>query len=64
MKPGDVLWNALLTPHWVNATSEPALSLNFSLRGLRRNGKLCRHEQEFLDWQEREQVSNTVADQY
>ncbi len=52
MNPGDVLWNTLLTPHWVEASDEPAVSLNFSLRGLRRGGKLCRHEQELVDWQQ------------
>lgn len=50
MQPGDVLWNALLTPHWVEATDEVAYSLNLSHGGLRLNGRLCRHEQELEDW--------------
>ncbi len=55
MRPGSVLWNCLLTPHWVEAVSEPACSLNFSWFGLRRHGKLCRHEEELLAWQARQQ---------
>ena len=51
MNPGDVLWNALLTPHWVDASDEPACSINFSLRGLRHRGRLCRHEQELVERQ-------------
>ena len=61
MKPGDILWNALLTPHWVEAADEPALSLNISLRGLRRRGKLCRHEQELVDWQTAQDQAENVG---
>ena len=50
MKPGDVLWNALLTPHWVEAANEVAMSVNISHGGLRLNGKLCPHEQELADY--------------
>jgi hypothetical protein len=50
MKPGDVLWNALLTPHWVEASDTVAYSINISHGGLRLNGRLCRHEQELEDW--------------
>jgi hypothetical protein len=50
MRPGDVLWNTLLTPHWVEATEETAYSLNLSHGGLRLNGRLCRYEQELEDW--------------
>jgi hypothetical protein len=49
MKPGDVLWNALLTPHWVEASEEAAMSINVSHGGLRLNGRLCPHEQELED---------------
>lgn len=48
MRPGDVLWNVLLTPHWVEAGEEVALSVNISHGGLRHQGKLSRHEQELV----------------
>lgn len=48
MHPGDVLWNALLTPHWVEAGDEVALSINLSHGGIRLNGQLCPHEAELL----------------
>ncbi|MCZ7646491.1 MAG: hypothetical protein M5U26_14605 [Planctomycetota bacterium] len=44
LKPGDALWNQILTPHWVDATDEPACSLNLSHGLLRREGKLCPNE--------------------
>lgn len=40
MKPGDVLWNPILIPHWVYAGDETAYSLNISHGGLRLNGEL------------------------
>ncbi|MCF7689868.1 MAG: hypothetical protein K9N01_16375 [Cephaloticoccus sp.] len=46
MKPGDVLWNALLTPHWVEAGDEVAMSINLSHGGIRFRGELCPHERE------------------
>ena len=52
MQPGDVLWNTFLTPHWVEATDTVSYSINLSHGGLRLDGKLCRHEQELLDWRE------------
>ena len=44
MPPGTVLWNQLLTPHWVDAgdDGEPAMSLNISHGGLRCDGVLSR----------------------
>ena len=51
LKPGDVLWNALLTPHWVEASDQVAYSLNLSHGGLRLNGKLAQHEEELEQWQ-------------
>jgi len=50
MAPGDVLWNQLLTPHWVEASDEPAMSINLSHGGLRLNGELCRNERELVEW--------------
>lgn len=50
MNPGDVLWNALLTPHWVEASNEAAMSINISHGGLRLNGRLCPFEQELENY--------------
>ncbi len=50
MKPGETLWNALLTPHWVEAADHVTYSINLSHGGLRLNGNLCPHEQELEDW--------------
>ena len=51
MGPGAVAWNAMLTPHWVEAGDEVAMSINFSHGGLRYQGQLCPHEQEHMDYQ-------------
>lgn len=48
MRPGEVLWNALLTPHWVEAGEEVALSINLSHGGIRFRGELCPHEAELV----------------
>lgn len=50
MGPGTVLWNALLTPHWVEAGDDAAMSINVSHGGLRLNGKLAPNEQELMDF--------------
>ena len=50
LQAGDVLWNAFLTPHWVEASDAVTYSINLSHGGLRLNGKLCRHEQELEEW--------------
>jgi hypothetical protein len=46
MRPGDQLWNVLLTPHWVEAGDEPAMSINISHGGLRYHGNLSPNEEE------------------
>jgi hypothetical protein len=51
MAPGDVLWNVLLTPHWVEASDHVTYSINISHGGLRLDGRLCPHEQELKDFQ-------------
>ncbi len=51
MASGSVIWNAMLTPHWVEAGDEVAMSINFSHGGLRYQGQLCPHEQEWVDHQ-------------
>lgn len=51
MSPGDMLWNAMLTPHWVEAgDDEVALSMNLAIDGLRLNGELCPHERELREY--------------
>ena len=40
MAPGDVLWNILLTPHYVYALDEPTYSFNLTHFDLRCDGKL------------------------
>ena len=40
MKPGDVLWNILLTPHYVYALDEPTYSFNLTHFDLRCDGEL------------------------
>jgi hypothetical protein len=53
MKPGDKLWNALLTPHEVAAVgNEVALSVNISHGGLRLEGRLCPFERELEEFRE------------
>ena len=52
MPPGSVLWNALLTPHWVEAGNEAAMSVNISHGGLRLHGRLCPFERELEDYRE------------
>lgn len=44
MNPGAVLWNILLTPHWVEAGSTAAMSVNISHGGLRCHGRLSPNE--------------------
>ena len=48
--PGVVLWNQLLTPHWVEAGDEVAVSLNISHGFLRHDGQLCGHEAALDAW--------------
>jgi hypothetical protein len=50
MTPGTVLWNAMLTPHWVEASDGVAYSINLSHGGVRLHGRLSPHEQEMEDW--------------
>jgi hypothetical protein len=54
MGPGAVLWNQLLTPHWVDAGEGVAMSINLSHGGLRYEGKLCRNEADLVAYRERE----------
>jgi hypothetical protein len=40
MQPGDVLWNSMMTPHWVYSLDETSYSLNLVHVGLRCDGEL------------------------
>ncbi len=45
MQSGDVLWNQLLTPHWVTAgEDQAAMSFNISHGGVRHRGQFCANE--------------------
>ncbi|MCE9589953.1 MAG: hypothetical protein K8S99_05455 [Planctomycetes bacterium] len=45
--PGTMLWNAVTTPHWVETFNEPAATLTLVHAGLRHNGQLCPHGEEW-----------------
>ena len=45
MDPGNLLWNQILTPHWVDASADGiAISLNISHGGIMRNGEYAPNE--------------------
>lgn len=46
MGPGDVLWNVLLTPHWVYAVDKPTYSFNLTHFDLRYEGALSPMDEE------------------
>jgi len=54
MRPGDALWNVLLTPHWVEASDEVAMSVNISHGGLRLRGALSPNEAELVEHRKNE----------
>jgi hypothetical protein len=45
MEPGDILWNQLLTPHWVDSENEIAVSINISHGGIAYRQEFCPNEQ-------------------
>ncbi|MBT3345624.1 MAG: hypothetical protein HN712_18550 [Gemmatimonadetes bacterium] len=46
MEPGDMLWNQLLTPHWVDGGNDDiAVSVNISHGGIQHAGQFCPNEQ-------------------
>lgn len=46
MEPGAVLWNQLLTPHWVTGSEdEISVSVNISHGGVQHDGRFCPNEQ-------------------
>jgi hypothetical protein len=44
MEKGDLLWNQILTPHWVPAGDSVAVSVNISHGGISYGGKFCPNE--------------------
>lgn len=46
MQPGDVLWNIMLTPHWVYSLDEISYSFNLTHYNLRYQGRQARIQQE------------------
>jgi hypothetical protein len=65
MKPGAVLWNVLLTPHWVDASDGAAMSINLSHGGVRLNGKLSRNEEELVAYRQSQGITApAVAGKY
>lgn len=45
MEPGDLLWNQILTPHWVDAEDDIAVSVNISHGGIAYQGAFSPNEQ-------------------
>ena len=46
MEPGAMLWNQLLTPHWVEGgRNDIAVSVNISHGGIQHAGQFCPNEQ-------------------
>lgn len=45
-RPGEVLWNPMTIPHWVETFEEPALTLTLVHSELRHDGELCSHAQD------------------
>lgn len=65
MNPGDVLWNQLLTPHWVTAGDEIAVSVNISHGGVSYGGTFCPNEQVLRDrWENHPEEAWTVDTRY
>jgi len=54
MVSGDLLWNQLLTPHWVDAGNEVAVSINISHGGVAYHGEFCPNEQVLRKYWEKE----------
>lgn len=65
MPPGSVLWNILLTPHWVEASDGVAMSFNLSHGGLRLHGQLSPFEAELeADRKSKGVLKPAVSGQY
>ncbi|MEE2658864.1 MAG: hypothetical protein VX733_10195 [Candidatus Latescibacterota bacterium] len=65
MAPGDLLWNQLLTPHWVEAGADIAVSINISHGGLAYQGRFCPNEQVLrARWEEHPDEAWLVDERY
>lgn len=65
MTPGDILWNQLLTPHWVTAEDEIAVSVNISHGGIAQNGEFCLNEQALRKrWEDKPEEAWLVDERY
>lgn len=66
MTPGDLLWNQLLTPHWVDAgTDDIAVSVNISHGGIQHQGQFCPNEQILRQrWEEHPSEAWLVDERY
>jgi len=47
MEPGDVLWNVMLTPHWVASDGATSYSFNLVHTGLRCDGRQSDVDREY-----------------
>ena len=64
MRPGDVLWNQLLTPHWVDAgEDEVAMSINISHGGVAYRGEFCPNEQVLRQYWKKNPESAWLVDE-
>ncbi len=64
MQPGDLLWNQLLTPHWVDAgEDEVAMSFNISHGGVAYRGEFCPNEQVLRQHWEKNPKSAWLVDE-
>ena len=65
MGEGDILWNKLLTPHWVVAGDDIAVSVNISHGGVSHNGAFCPREQVLRAyWKEHPEKAWLVDERY
>ena len=65
MNPGDILWNQLLTPHWVDSEDEIAVSVNISHGGIAYHKTFCPNEQILRKrWEEHPDEAWLVDDRY
>jgi hypothetical protein len=61
MKPGDVLWNVMLTPHWVYSLEESAYSFNITHWGLRCDGELSPIDGELSEIRRERETAGTAT---
>ena len=65
MEPGDLLWNQLLTPHWVTAEDGIAISVNISHGGIAYQKAVCPNEQVLrAHWEDHPEEAWTVDERY